>query len=639
MFDFFRRHTRALQFVLVLLVFPSFIVFGIQGYTRFMGGQNATVAKVAGQSITQAEWDLAMREQLDRAQRQMPGLDPKVFESPEMKRASLEALVREHVLLAAADKLHLTVPDERLQRLFVSDPQFAPLRNPDGSLNKDAINARGMSSELFAQRLRQDLAQRQVLLGVASSAVAPVADTAAAFDAIYQQREIQVERFSAKDYVAKANPTDAEIEAWYKDPAHAAFSQAPEQASAEYVSLDLEALKKDIKVPEDELRKYYAENAQRYTAPEERRASHILVKADKSASAADREKAKAKAETLLAEVRKSPTSFAEVAKKNSDDPGSAEKGGDLDWFSRGAMVKPFEDTAFTLKQGEISNVVQTDFGYHIITVTGVRGGDKRPFEAVRGEIENEIKTQLAQKRFAEAAVDFQNVVYEQSESLKPAADRFHLTIVTVPNVRRSPVPGTPGPLGSAKFLDALFSADSIKSKRNTEAIEFGPSAMASGRILSYSPARQLPLADVRDRVRAQVVQAQAAALARKAGEARLAAAKAAPSMEIAASAATVSRATPRETPRELLGAVMKAPASPLPQFVGVDLGPQGYAIAKVVKVGGRDPVAADQSQAQSQYAAAWGDAETQAYYEALQRRFDVRIEGSPPASATGDASR
>jgi len=111
MFDFFRRHTRVLQFVLVLLVFPSFIFFGIQGYSRFMGGENETVAKVAGHAITQAEWDFAMREQLERAQRQMPNLDPKIFESPEMKRASLEALVRERVLLTAADKLHLTVPD------------------------------------------------------------------------------------------------------------------------------------------------------------------------------------------------------------------------------------------------------------------------------------------------------------------------------------------------------------------------------------------------------------------------------------------------------------------------------------------------------------------------------------------------
>ncbi|MEO5845009.1 MAG: SurA N-terminal domain-containing protein, partial [Caldimonas sp.] len=111
MFDFFRRHTRALQFILVLLIFPSFVFFGVQGYSRFSGNEQRTVAKVSGQNISQGEWELAQREQLDRAQRQMPGLDPKVFDTPEMKRLSLEALVRERVMLAAADKLHLVTTD------------------------------------------------------------------------------------------------------------------------------------------------------------------------------------------------------------------------------------------------------------------------------------------------------------------------------------------------------------------------------------------------------------------------------------------------------------------------------------------------------------------------------------------------
>jgi peptidyl-prolyl cis-trans isomerase D len=637
MFDFFRRHTRALQFLLVLLVFPSFIFFGIQGYSRFMGGEHRDVAKVAGRGISQAEWDFAQREQLERAQRQMPGLDPKLFETPEMKRLSLDALVRERVLLTAADKLHLAVPDERLQRLFVSDPQFAPLRNPDGSLNQDAINARGLSSETFAYRLRQDLAQRQVLLGLSGSVIAPVADTAAALDALFQQREVQVERFEAKDWLAKVKPTDAEVEAWYKDPAHAALSQAPEQAAVEYLVLDLESLKKDIKIPEEDLRKYYAENEKRYTAPEERRASHILVKADKGASQAERDKAKAKAESLLAELRKNPSAFAELAKKNSDDPGSAEKGGDLDWFARGAMVKPFEDTVFSLKQGEISGIVPTDFGYHIIQVTGVRGGEKRPFEAVRGEIESEVRTQLAQKRYAEAAVEFTNLVYEQSDSLKPAADRFKLQVQTAPQVRRTPQGNAAGPFASQKFLDALFSTDALKNKRNTEAIEFAPNAMVSGRIVKYDPAHQLPLAEVRDKVREQVAAAQAAAEARKAGQARLAELKAAPATAMAGTATMVSRAQPHELPPELLDAVLKAPAAPLPAFVGVDLGGQGYAVAKVAKVAGRDPVRADTGQALSQYAQAWGSAEAQAYYTALKSRYDVQIMGAP-ASTTDDSA-
>jgi len=641
MFDFFRRHTRALQFILVLLVFPSFVFFGIQGYSRFAGNDNRTVAKVAGQSITQVEWDLAMREQLERAQRQMPGIDAKLFESPEMKRQSLEALVRERVLLAAADRLHLVTTDDRLQRLFVGDPQFAALRNPDGSVNRDALGARGMSSEVFAQRLRQDISQRQVLLGIAGSAFAPATDTATALDAIFQQREIQVERFDAKDFLAKTNPSDADIEKYYKDPAHAALFEAPEQASIEYVSLDLESLKKEVKVSEEDLRKYYAENEKRYTTPEERRASHILIKAEKGMSQADRDKAKAKAESLLAEIRKNPSSFAELARKNSEDPGSAEKGGDLDFFGRGAMVKPFEDAAFSLKPGETSGIVQSDFGYHIIQVTGARGGEKRSFESVRAELENEIRTQLAQKRYSEAAVEFTNMVYEQPDSLKPVAERFKLPIQTAQNVKHVPAPGTAGPLASAKFLDALFGNDALKNKRNTEAIEVGPSQMVSGRVVKYEPAHQLPLAEVRDKVREAVARAQASALARKAGSEKLAALTAAPATALGDPAKMVSRAQPREVPRELLDAVMKAPADKLPAVVGVDLGDQGYAIAKVLKVWGRDPVAADPARSQAQYAQTWADAETQAYLAALKSRLNVEITGAPsvPADAAASSSK
>ena len=638
MFEFFRRHTRALQFVLVLLIFPSFVFFGIQGYSRFTGGDNRTVAKVDGHAITQVDWDLAMREQLERAQRQMPGVDAKMFESPEMKRLSLEALVRERVMLAAADKLHLVTTDDRLQRLFVTDPQFAALRNPDGSVNKDAIGARGMSSEMFAHRLRQDLSQRQVLLGLAGTVIAPVAATSTALDAMFQQREVQIERFDPKDYQAKVNPTDAEIEKFYKDPANAAMFQAPEQETIEYVVLDLESLKKDVKVSEDELRKYYAENEKRYTAPEERRASHILIKAEKGMPQAELDKAKAKAEGLLAEVRKNPSSFAELARKNSEDPGSAEKGGDLDFFGRGAMVKPFEDAAFGLKAGETSGLVQSDFGYHIIRVTGARGGDKRSFEAVRAEIENEVKTQLAQRRFAEAAVEFTNMVYEQPDSLKPVVDRFKLELKTAQNVRRTAAPGASGPLASSKFLEALFGNDAVKNKRNTEAVEVGPSQMASGRVVKYEAAHQLPLAEVKTRVRDQLVANQAAALAKKTGSERLAALRAAPVTALSTPAKMVSRAQPQDTPRELLDAILKAPASNLPALVGVDLGEQGYAIAKVLKVGDRDPVAADAARGQAQYAQAWADAEAQAYYAALRQRFNVQISGAPAVAADTAAS-
>lgn len=632
MFEFIRRHTRLLQFILVVLIFPSFVFFGVQGYSQFTGGANTTVAKVAGRDISQAEWDAAHRDQVERVTRQMPGVDAKMFETPEMRQRTLESLIRERVMLAAADKLHLVTTDDRLQRLFATDPQFAAIRNPDGSVNKELLASQGMSSEMFAQRLRQDLSMRQVLQGVGGTAFGPASNSAVALDALLQQREVQVQRFEAKDYMSKVSPTDADIEAFYKDPANAAQLQAPEQASIEYVVLDLEALMKDIKVSDDDLRKYYAENAARYSTPEERRASHILVKADKSAPKAERDKARAKAERLLAEAKKNPASFADLARKNSDDPGSAERGGDLDFFGRGAMVKPFEDAAFSLAQGAISDVVESDFGFHIIQVTGQRGGEKRTFEAARGEIETEVRKQLAQRKYAEAAIDFTNTVYEQADSLKPAAEKFKLQLRTAQGVQRTPAAQAAGPLGSAKFLEALFGSDALRNKRNTEALEIGPNQLASGRVVDYKPAQQRPFDEVKSLLRDVVAARQATALAVKEGQARLAQLKAAPDTALSEPPLVISRAQPRELPRQVIDAALREPTSKLPAVAGVELGGQGYAVVKLTKVLGRDPVAGDDARTRSQYAQAWADAESQAYYAALKTRLRVDQVAKPASS-------
>ena len=634
MFDFVRNHSRVVLGIMVLLIFPSFVFFGIQGYSRFTDGSNATVAKVDGQSITRAEWDAAHRRNIERLRRQMPDVDARLLESPQMRRDTLDQMLRERVLLAAASKLHLQPDDARLQRLFHADPQFAGLRNPDGSVNRDLLAAQGMTTALFEQQLRMEFGMQQVLGSVGQTAFAPAAAAAPSLDAMLQRREIQVQRFEPAAYRAKLMPTDADLETYYKT--HEAEFRAPEQATIEYVTLTLDALAKDVAVPEDDLRKYYAENASRYAVAEERRASHILVKVDPDKPAADKAAAKQKAEDLLAQVRKNPAAFAELAKKHSDDSGSAVKGGDLDFFGRGMMVKPFEDAVYAMKPGEISNLVESDFGFHIITLTAVKGGDKKPFEAVRAEIEAEVRKALAQKKYAEAAEQFTNTVYEQADSLQPAIDKLKLVKQTA-TVQRTPVPGATGVLASAKLLDAVFSADSVRSKRNTDAVEVGPNQLASARIVSHQPARTRPLEEVKDRVRERVVAAQSAAAAKADGEKRLAELQKASGESIGA-AVTVSRLQDQGVPRPLLEAVLRADAGKLPAVLGVDLGEQGYAIARVTQVLAREAPPGGDAVLRQQYARAWSEAEGAAYLESLKKRFKVEVKEAEVAAAAAAAS-
>lgn len=633
MFDFVRQHNRLFQFVLLLLILPSFAFVGMQGYTSMMGGANAGVASVDGRKITQAEWDAAHREQTQRVRNQNPTVDAKLLDTPEIKRQALEGLVTERTLQAAAAHQHFTPSVEAVNAKFWNDPQFAFLRNPDGTVNKALLAAQGMSPSMFLERLRQDYGLRQVTAPVEGSAVAGAAAPKLAFDSLLQQREVQLQRFELKDFAAKINPSDAELDAFYKDPANAAKFQLPESAQVQYLVLDVEALKKDVSFTEEDLRTYYKENSSRYGVPEERRASHILIKVDRNAPAAERAKAKAKAEELLAQVRKNPASFAEVAKKNSQDEGSAVNGGDLDFFGHGMMVKEFDAAVYAMKPGEISNLVETDFGYHIIQLTGTRGGDKKPFEAVRGEVETEVRKQLAQRRYSEAAEQFGNLVYEQSDSLQPAADKLKLQIQTA-TVQRQAQPGVMGPLASTKLLDAVFGADALRNKRNTEAVETGPSQLVSARVVQYNPARVPPLADVKDKVRGQLINKLAGEQAKKAGEARLAALKAnATDTAGLAAAETVSRAKPQGLSRAQLEAVLGADAAKLPAVVGVPAEDGGYVVVRINQIQPRDAAVIDDKRAAQQYAGAWARAEAQAYLAALKSQYKAVIKVAAPASA------
>jgi peptidyl-prolyl cis-trans isomerase D len=620
MFDAIRNNSRILFLVLLLLIIPSFVFFGLGDYTRFREGHQV-VATVAGQEITQAELDAAHRRSIERVRQQMPGVDLGMLDTPEMKQSTLDSLVRERVLAMAADKLHLVTGDERVRRIFQSDPQFEFLRRPDGTVNQDVLTAQGLSSQQFAESLRRDLSLRQVMAPLASSAVAGRSVRDQAIDAFLQARDVQWTLFAAKDYVSRIQPTEDEIEAYYKDPANATQFLSREHASVEYLVLDSDAVQQGITVSADDLRKYYEENLSRYSTPEERRASHILIQAEPG----QRDAARAKAQELLDQLKARPEAFADLARQHSQDPGSAANGGDLDFFGRGAMVKPFEDVAFSLKPGETSGLVETDFGIHIIRVTAVRGGERKPYEAVREEIEKTVRGQLAQTRFAEIAEQFSNLVYEQPDSLQPAADALRLTVRKAERVERTPAPGAEGPLANVRLLEALFSPDSVSAKRNTQAIETGSGQLVSARIVEHSPARTLPLDEVRAQVRERVLARKAAEQARQDGQAKLEAWKAAPDSASLGVNKTVSRLEAGELPPEVLRAALAAPADPLPAWVGVDLGSEGYAVVRVNKVLGRDTRPGGE-QLEAQYAQAWGAAESLAYYEALKQRFKVKTE-------------
>lgn len=636
MFDTIRNNSKILMGLLVLLIIPSFVLFGVDGYSN-MRDRGAVVAKVGSFEITQQEWDAVHQQEVDRIRASAPNLDAKLLGSDEARYASLERMVNDRLIAVAAEKQLLVTSDQRLANYLQQDPSIASLRGPDGKLDMDRYRqlaaSQGMTPEMFEARVRRDLSNQQVLSSLQASAVASQRQTDNALQAYLQRREIQIQRFEPAAFAAKVQVSDADLEKFYQT--HSERFRSPESADVEYLVLDAAALAKNIQLPEQDVKTYYEQNLQRLSGQEQRRARHILINASKDAPAADREKARAKADALLADLRKDPKAFAEMARKNSDDPGSAANGGDLDFFAKGAMVKSFEDAVFALKKGEISAVVESEFGFHIIQLTDIKAPVAPSLEAMRPQLEADLREQQAKRQFAELAETFSNSVYEQADTFKPVADKLKLNIQQAQGLVRTPTSPAQGVMAHPKILEALFAEESISKRRNTAAIELGNNTLVSARIVNYRAAAVRPFADVKEAVRTQFMLEQAQALAKAEGQARLNEWKAQPAQAQLGNAMVVSRDQAQGQPQALIEAALRADPAAMPALVGVDLGAQGYALVRVNKVVAREePNAQQQVQSREQFARLLGNAEAAAYLAHLRAQFKVEILVKKPKAKT-----
>jgi peptidyl-prolyl cis-trans isomerase D len=449
---------------------------------------------------------------------------------------------------------------------------------------------------------------------------------------VAQERTVAALRFAPTDFLAKTQATDEAAKAYYDS--NQAMFETPEQADIEYVVLSADAIGASIKISDDDLKQYYAQNKARYSVPEERLASHILIAVPAGASDAVRQQARAKAESVQAQLRKTPGDFARLAKQYSDDPISKERGGDLEYYARGVMVKPFDDALFALKQGEISDIVTTTDGFHLIKATAIRPAETRSLESVRGDIETEVRQQLAKKKVAESIDTFSNVVYEQLDSLKPAATQLGLQIKTATGLTRAGAKGDPI-LSNAKFLAALFADDATRDKHNTKAIEVAPNTLVSGRVTNYRARTVKPFDEVKPMVVEAVRAQEALRLAKEAGAAAFANWREGKGVGTFAAPEKLSRSVPSTVPADAMRAIFKVNATKLPAYVGVDLGAQGYAVYRIDAVGkGNVPDAEAQRKAISaSLERAVSEAEFNATIDALRARTKVEVMQSSLSAA------
>ena len=620
MFDFVTKHKRLLQFVLALMIVPPFAFWGIQWTQRETAGAGE-VASVGGQKITDQEFGEALRQQQERVRGLLKGnYDPAIFDSPALRLELLEGMISQRLMMQHATRNYLTVSDEMLVETTKAIPAF----QVDGKFSRDrydaALRNERMSSEAFDAALRRDLLMQQLTGALAESGLASKAVSRQFAQLRAQQREIAEYRIQADAQLAQSKITADAIRAFYDG--NPARFQVPEEVGVEYLVLSTDTLLASEQVGSDEIKAYYESNVSRYGEPEQRRASHILIAVKSGADDAEKAGARERAAQILSQLRKSPASFAELAKRNSGDTGSASKGGDLGFFSRGMMVRPFEDAAFRLKPNQIGDLVESDFGFHIIRITGVKAGKMKSLGEARPEIERELKRQRAGKRFAEAAEAFSNLVYEQADSLKPAAERFRLPIQLAQGITRqsASIPA----LNNPKLLAALFADDSIKNRRNTEAVETAPNTLVSARVVNHKPASRRPFDEVKGEIASELAREEALALARRQGAERLEEFRKGkvPAARFGATR-LVSRDNPQDLGPEALSQIFRADASKLPAYVGAE-SKNGYVIYRVGGVIDVQPDETRQRSAQSELGRASGTQEFKSFLDGL--RADTKVE-------------
>ena len=620
MLEKFRSYaqTKAAKIILALILVP-FALFGIDSYLN-QAGNNLSIAKVNGYKIALPEYNRAIENVRNRIMSEGKKVDPAMFDSFEFKESVIDGLITKQLLNNDIKKSRFRITDQQLSQYIIGMPEF----QKDGKFSQEIYDKVLQNNQLtpkkFEESIRNDLLIQQVRDGLQKLTFIPPNNLAETLKATSQQREISVAEFKTKEYMTKANIAEKDMQAFY-DQNKSKFL-APEQVKAEFVVFSLANILPTINVTEDEIKSFFKANADKYQNQQQREASHILIAASKNAPPAEKAKAKAKAEDVLNQIRKNPKQFEELAKKYSQDPESAKKGGDLGSFGRGMMVKSFDDAVFSMKVNEISNIVESDFGYHIIKLTKIIG-EGGGFDAMRPQIKAELIYQKGQEKFAALAEEFSNKVYEQSSSLDAVSKRFNLPIQKTDWISRN---------DSDKFfknealMSALYSNESIKNHRNTEAIEVTPNNLISARVVDYKAQSTKPFADVRKNIEDYLKFESAKKMVASEGEVALKSLTNASHKIDWQPATLVDRKNTKGLSDAVVNHAYKMPTDKLPSYSGFMDGNNGYVIVKVNKVSFPNESNEENKQAfASDYSEALSAEYLSAYLKGLKAKASVSV--------------
>ncbi|WGW01455.1 peptidylprolyl isomerase [Vibrio sp. YMD68] len=474
------------------LIILSFVFAGVGSY--IIGGNANSAAKVGNAEITRGDFEQAYQNERNRMQSQLGDYfsnmlaDPAYVES--FRKSVLDRMVNDLLLEQHAESLGLRVSDAQIRTMILEMPQFQSNGQFDQDIYQTGLRRAGFSAESFAQYLRRDLTRNQLLTALQNSDFSLNGEVNAQSELIMQTRDIRTITLSVADLARNIELTDAEVETFYEE--NSVRYTRPEQVKVGYVELSAQQLKQSIEVSEQDLKQYYQEHLDKYSTEEQRKVSHILVQGDLEA-----------AEKILADL-KSGADFATLAEELSQDIGSAEEGGSLGWIERDVMDPSFETAAFDLANvGDISEVVTSNFGYHIIKLDELKDSVSEPFDAVKDEISADLVDQKAVDAFYELQSEFERIAFEYPDSLDDAAATVSQPIQVTDFISAQDAPEI---LRSSAVMQAILSPEVMEDGLNSEVIEVSPEHVIVVRVDDSREETVLPLNEVRDQVEAQLRQ-------------------------------------------------------------------------------------------------------------------------------------
>ncbi|WP_434359515.1 peptidylprolyl isomerase [Parasalinivibrio latis] len=480
--------------VILGLIIISFAFAGVGSYLA--GGNDVPAATVGDQDISRAQFEQVYQNERARMQQQAGEMFSTLMSDPaylrQFRQNVLDRMVNDMLLEQYANELNLRVSDVQIKQAIVDMPQFQRDGKFDNELYQAGLRRAGFTPDQFAEYMRKDLVRQQLVNALLSSEFVLGDEIQSQYDLVAQTRAIRTLTLPVATFAEKANITDEEMKAFY-DKNSGDFVR-PEQIKASFVELSGDKLADNIKVTDEEAKAYYDANKANYESKAKRKVSHILIQGDDA-------DAKAKAEAVLADL-KAGKDFAAEAKAKSDDTFSAKDGGSLDWIEKGVMDPSFEEAAFALKnKGDISGLVKSEFGYHIIKLDDVEPAVAKPFDEVKDSIVAALKQQKAADRFYEMSTELSEKAFEMPDNLDDAAKAVNAKVQKTDFFSRQDAQGV---MANPKVLEALFSPEVREDGLNSEVIEIAPEHVVVVRVDDSRDETVLPFDEVKAQVKAKL---------------------------------------------------------------------------------------------------------------------------------------